>query len=40
MPTRITERAFNPMRTYDADGLLQELFLMEMLFNAMNKSII
>ena len=28
------------MRTYDAGGLLQEMFLMEMLFNAMYKSII
>ena len=29
------------MRTYDADGLLQEMFLNEMFFfNGMNKSII
>ena len=40
MPTKISERAFNPMRTYDGNGLLQEIVLMEMLFYAMNESII
>ena len=40
MPARIPERAFNPMRTYDAGGLLQEMFLMETLFHAMNKRIV
>ena len=39
LPTRIHERAFNPMRADDADALLQEMFLMEM-FYAMNNSII
>ena len=40
MLARILKRAFNPMRADDADGLLQEMFLMDMIFYAMNKSII